>query len=217
MSELLKLDRLVFGWINADCSNAVFDVAMPWITHLGDAIFVWFWIAIISLLMGWQLACLLKVGHNPERYRTILKPVALVCLYMALIFGVNAGIYRGLKHQFQRSRPFVQQTVMLRVSHEAGAALRENSSFPSGHAANAFMVAVLLADRLRRKHYRYGLLGVAALVAFSRVYLGVHYPGDVLVGALLGLSITMLMLRFRPLSHRMMNESGMPGSKNPSV
>ena len=199
MSDILQLDRTVFFWINTCWSNAVFDTIMPWVTHLGDAVAVWLWIAFI----GWQHARVVKTGQGDGQYGKIMNAVVFFCLYMALIYGVNAGLYNGLKNAFHRSRPFVQEIVTLRVSPTTAAGL-SNGSFPSGHASNAFMIAALLADRLRR--VRYGLYGMAALVALSRIYLGVHYPSDVLVGSCLGLSVTWLMLSFRPLRNRITRE-----------
>lgn len=195
MISLPQLDRTVFVWINTDWSNSIFDVIMPWITRLGGTATVCLWIFFIGLLMGRQLAHSTETDYGREQHRTIKKAVVFFCLYMALIYGVNAGAYSGLKHLFHRSRPFVEQTVTLRVSPTTASVLGNNGSFPSGHAANAFMVAALLAERLRRK--RYYLYGMAALVALSRIYLGVHYPSDVLAGGCLGFSITRLML-FRP-------------------
>jgi undecaprenyl-diphosphatase len=58
---------------------------------------------------------------------------------------------------------------------------------PSGHAMNAFAGAVLLAAAVPRA--RWPLLVLAALIALSRVYLGVHFPSDVIAGALLGSAI----------------------------
>jgi undecaprenyl-diphosphatase len=197
MSFLLQFDRVAFAWINTDWSNRVFDVAMPWFTHFADAAFVWIWIVFMGLLAGRRLSRPAEADKGEGQRRTVMKTVVLSCLYMALIYGVNAGAYKGLKHVFHRSRPFMQQTVMLRVSPATASGLGNNSSFPSGHAANAFMIAALLAEMVRRK--RCYLYGMAALVALSRIYLGVHYPGDVLAGSLLGLSITWLMLYLRPL------------------
>ena len=65
-------------------------------------------------------------------------------------------------------------------------------SFPSGHATVAFACATVLALAVPR--LRWWLYALAALIAFSRVYVGVHYPGDVLVGALLGVAIARALL-----------------------
>jgi undecaprenyl-diphosphatase len=205
MTDLLQFDRTVFAWINTGWSNPVFDVIMPWLTYLGDATAVWLWIVFIGLLMGRQLACLARTDEGKGQPQSMMKAAIFFCLYMAIIYGVNAGVYTGLKHLFHRSRPFVQQTVTLRVSPTTASRLRSDSSFPSGHSGNAFMVAALLAERLRRKRYYW--YGLAAVVALSRVYLGVHYPSDVLAGACLGLAITWLMLFFCPLRNRITREN----------
>jgi undecaprenyl-diphosphatase len=198
------MDRTIFVWINTDWSNSVFDVIMPWITHLADAASVWLWIVFAGLLMGWHMAHSVKAGQGSGNQRAIMRVVVSFCLYMALIYGVNAVAYNGLKHFFHRSRPFVQQTVILRVSSTNASNMKNDSSFPSGHSCNAFMIAALFADRLRRK--RYIFYGLASLVALSRIYLGVHYPSDVIIGACLGLVITWFMLYLPPLRSRMMRE-----------
>jgi undecaprenyl-diphosphatase len=205
MIDIPQFDRIAFTWINTDWSNAIFDVIMPLVTHFGDAAAVWLWIVFIALLMGWQVVRFVKTGQFTSQPRTIVKAVVFSCLYIALIYGVNAAAYNSLKHFFHRSRPFMQQNTILRVSPTTASVLGNDSSFPSGHAANAFMVAALLAKILRRK--RYYLYGMAALVAFSRIYLGVHYPGDVFVGGSVGLSITYLMLFVCPLSCRITKEN----------
>jgi membrane-associated phospholipid phosphatase len=75
-------------------------------------------------------------------------------------------------------------------------------SFPIGHASRAFASAALLGHRMRR--WRWLLGALATGIGFSRIYLGVHYPSDVLAGALLGLGAAAAYLlladRWRPLA-----------------
>jgi undecaprenyl-diphosphatase len=66
-------------------------------------------------------------------------------------------------------------------------ALPQTSSFPSGHSTVAFACATVLALSVPR--LRWALFALAALIAFSRVYVGVHYPFDVVAGALLGIAL----------------------------
>jgi undecaprenyl-diphosphatase len=194
MNTLIQIDKIVFDWINAGWSNFILDFIMPLISNLGDSYTVWLWIIFISLITGWQLVRLAKNNQGNGNKRKIIRAVCFFCIYMALIFGVNAGAYNGLKHFSHRSRPFVQHNVIIRVSKAAASGLSHTGSFPSGHACNAFMVAVFFVFRFRRKKYFF--YGLAGMVALSRVYLGVHYPTDVIMGSLLGLTITSLMLSF---------------------
>lgn len=197
MTDLTQLDKTVFGWINTGLSSSVLDAIMPWVSLLGDSAAVWLWIGLIGLIVAGQITLRSRAGHGREQRLAVMKAVASFCLYAALIYGINAGVYNCLKHVFHRSRPFVEQTVIVRVSPPTGASeLPRDGSFPSGHACNAFMVAALLAYRFKRKGYVFYCL--ATLVALSRVYLGVHYPGDVIAGSALGWSITWLTLSLHP-------------------
>jgi undecaprenyl-diphosphatase len=101
---------------------------------------------------------------------------------------VTAGVFLAdaltlaVKLLTQRSRPYVRNP---EPEPLVDAAL--DLSFPSGHAATAFAGATLVASRVPR--FALPLFALAAGVAWSRVYVGVHYPLDVLVGAVLGTAV----------------------------
>jgi undecaprenyl-diphosphatase len=65
-------------------------------------------------------------------------------------------------------------------------------SFPSNHAANSFVLATILSYFFSQ--WKYPLFILASLIGFSRIYVGVHYPGDVVFGALLGYCIAWILL-----------------------
>ena len=94
--------------------------------------------------------------------------------------GIAAAITGGLKEAFDRARPSVADPSFVGVVAPPG-----SDSFPSGHAAEAYGAATVIAILAPR--LRVPALALAALVAVSRVYLGVHYPLDVLAGALVGI------------------------------
>jgi undecaprenyl-diphosphatase len=93
-----------------------------------------------------------------------------------------------IKRYFRRRRPFITIVQAVAIGLKPG-----SWSFPSGHAAGAFAGAWLLSRHLPRQR---GLLyTLASLVAFSRVYLGDHYPGDVVSGSALGALFAWLLRR----------------------
>jgi undecaprenyl-diphosphatase len=196
---LSQLDGAAFVWVNTGWSNGLFDFVMPWITLLSEGGATWIWIVLIALLSRLQPGL---PDKTKERNGVTARTVILSLLFLALIYGVNAGVYKGLKYLTVRPRPFVEQRqpVILRVSAATAEHLSKEGSFPSGHACNAFMTATLLAVLFRRP--RIIFYALAALIALSRVYLGVHYPGDIIAGATLALLITRSMLFMRPFGAR---------------
>jgi undecaprenyl-diphosphatase len=109
---------------------------------------------------------------------------ALYAQMLIALLGAES-IARGLKEIFDRSRPTVRYP-----RPEALVYVPHTSSFPSAHAASAFACATILAAGApRRVVVPFFLL--AAAIAFSRVYVGVHYPLDVLAGAALGVAVAL--------------------------
>jgi undecaprenyl-diphosphatase len=88
------------------------------------------------------------------------------------------GISGIIAHYYYRDRPFITHTVFQLIKHPA------NASFPSDHAAGAFVIAT--AIWLFRKKDGAIWLFLALCIALSRVWTGVHYPSDVIAGALIG-------------------------------
>ena len=96
------------------------------------------------------------------------------------------SVSAGLKALLRRDRPPVLDPDPLPLVH-----LPVTYSFPSGHATVSFACATVLAVAVPRLWIP--LYVLATLIAFSRVYVGVHYPGDVIVGAALGVAIAIAL------------------------
>jgi 4-amino-4-deoxy-L-arabinose transferase-like glycosyltransferase/membrane-associated phospholipid phosphatase len=161
MDWLLQFDVRVFRLINEAASNPFFDKIMPFIS--GNAFFFPA-IVILGLLLIWK-------GRSR----------GIICILMlALAVGLCDGwICRLLKDVVARPRPFLTLSDVHCLLGKGG-----SFSMPSSHAANWFAAVMVAAVYYRRSLWF--MLPAALLVSFSRVYNGVHYPSDVLVGAIVG-------------------------------
>jgi undecaprenyl-diphosphatase len=111
------------------------------------------------------------------------KPVVFPLVLLA-DFGAN-GLASALKETIDRPRPHDHPIVFLPHTH----------SFPSGHSASSFACAATLSRFAPTRRAVVVLYLLAAAIAYSRVYVGVHYPLDVLGGALLGLLVAKALQR----------------------
>ncbi|MBX3011460.1 MAG: phosphatase PAP2 family protein [Caldilineaceae bacterium] len=168
LTLLQRVDTWLFGQINNLPHPPFFDNGMRLLAELmnrGD---------------GWLFGLFLVSYHDERQGHTrnshILRRVAPV-LWLA-----SATVEFPLKSLFRRQRPYVQLTQAILVG-----APPQRHSFPSGHAASAFAGAWLLSAHYPRWRLPFYLLATA--VAFCRVYLGVHYPSDVIVGGLTGVGL----------------------------
>ena len=124
----------------------------------------------------WLLVAAVMAAWTPRIRGAAWQVVLALSLSQLVVDGV-------IKPLVGRARPFVTDPSI----HVVGAYLPPTFSFPSGHAALSFSAAVVLAHAMRRG--RAAWYGLAALIAFSRIYIGVHYPIDVAVGTLVGLAV----------------------------
>ncbi|RSR25108.1 phosphatase PAP2 family protein, partial [Acinetobacter baumannii] len=102
------------------------------------------------------------------------------------------AIYKFLKHKTTRPRPYqVHQVIVL------GERPLDHFSFPSGHTLHAVMVTIVLG--YIQPVLLAAMLPFMVLVALSRMVLGLHYPSDVIVGALIGAAVASLIIFVAPL------------------
>ena len=126
----------------------------------------------------WGLIAVLIAAWVPQRRATALQVVIAILLAQGLVDGL-------IKPLIARPRPFVGVADARVVGYRP-----TTHSFPSGHAASSFAAAVVLGYGFRRRGPWFVL---AALIACSRVYIGVHYPLDVVVGMAFGIALGVLV------------------------
>lgn len=146
--------------------------------------------------LNWPFEELSRIGRLGLVWLVIAAAFAVLQRRPSLlvtVFGADIAadlLAEGVKDALPRARPHVSRLITLPTS----------GSFPSGHAATSFACAVVLAAAVPRWRVPFGLL--AAAIAYSRLYNGVHYPLDVLGGAVLGALVGATALRLRATRRR---------------
>lgn len=159
------LDLAVLEIFNRRLSHPLLDPFFVWLTDPPARVVLFAAAALLLFLLG---------GRKGR--------IALVTLAIAVAVSdqLSSSVLKSL---FDRTRPCFAHPEQVRLLlHQA-----HSGSFPSSHAANGFAVAAVLFEVRRRLGWI--ALGLAALIAYSRVYVGVHYPSDLLAGAILGFAV----------------------------
>ncbi len=154
------MEAVILIWIQENLRAPWFDPIVKGITYLGEA--GWFWI-LLSLVL---------ILTKTYRKTGIECGTSLV-LHLILVNGVA-------KNLFRRVRPYEVIDGLINLVGK-----QSDFSFPSGHTAASFAVAVVLLLRAPKK-ISIPAIVLAVLISLSRLYVGVHYPTDVLGGAIIG-------------------------------
>ena len=169
MHELLKLDRQAFTFINQQTQNQLFDTMMPLIRN------AYFWAPLYAFLV---IFVVINIKKN------VLLWVAFTIILVTLTNYISSDF---IKHFIFRLRPCNDESLVpparLLLSYKP-----QSSSFTSSHATNHFAMAVFFFVTMRKQTGNWGLLFFiwAVLIAYAQVYVGVHFPIDVISGAFVG-------------------------------
>lgn len=145
---------------------------------------MWF----ISGKFIWIPLYLLLVFFLVRKYR-INSLWWLLALALVVLFAdrISSGLIKPLAQRWRPTHnPAIEHLVHVVNNYRGG-----SYGFVSSHAANTFAVATLLTFAFQQKWAKFALIAWATVVSYSRIYLGVHYPGDVICGAALGIAIAL--------------------------
>jgi len=148
------------------------DPVFEWLSRVGSLGLVWLAIALVLAVLR----------RRPTLFVLVLAADGVADLL--------AGLLKRVTSEERPPLRFPEPHPLVRVPHDG--------SFPSGHAATGFACATVLSAFAPRLTPVFLVLALA--IAYSRVYVGVHYPLDVVGGAVLGLVVALVVLRLGPAS-----------------
>jgi undecaprenyl-diphosphatase len=169
MQQLIHLDKELFKLINGQWTNPFFDWIMPWLRNSPV------WIPLYLFLV-----LLIAINFKKQGFWII----AFAIITITLTDGISSKI---IKPYFDRIRPCndpdMASMIRFLLPYRPG-----NGSFTSSHATNHFGIAMFLYMALKKYLGKWMLLLFvwAFFISYAQVYVGVHYPGDVIGGGILG-------------------------------
>ena len=175
MQTITNIDFEMLNYIHEHFSCSILDFLMPKITFLGNGGLIW----IITAIVMMSLRKYRKTG-------IVIGTALILC-------GITGNIL--LKNLIARERPcWLNETVQMLIS------IPKDYSFPSGHTMSSFASATVLTHYERKKGIAACIL--AAMIAFSRLYLYVHFPTDILAGMLIGIVIGLSVCKISDIHYQ---------------
>ena len=187
MEIIQKIDFSILEFLQS-IHNDFLNSFMHFFTFLGDKGFIWIVLTLFLLIV-------------PQTRR--------IGIYLAVTLAVLTLVNEvGIKSIFQRNRPFIQQPLLFEtiIPRPSG------YSFPSSHAASSFASATSI--------YKFNKpIGIAAyiiagIIALSRIYFGVHFPTDIIVGALVGVITALIINKLLNSVTKKLSGKGNEGKSN---
>lgn len=161
MSRFQAMDENILLWVQENLRSKKVTPFIKTLTRLGDYGLLW---------IGFSLILMVKKDTR--------KAGKLSLFSIALCFLINNLIIKNL---VDRDRPYeVLEELKILINEQP------DSSCPSGHAANSLASAIVFFQLFKKRKNKVGVLTAGLLMALSRVYVGVHYLSDVLVGITVG-------------------------------
>ncbi len=166
-------------WLEWDW--AIFQLINGWHGPLGDRFMylvseTWPWIPLYLILL-WGV-------YHRWGWKGLLWVVLMLAMLVSLTDRISAGFFKPF---FERLRPCHAADQLPFPVHVLPGDCGGRYGFVSSHASNFFGLATFFSLAFKHRGWTLGLFLIATLVSYSRIYLGVHYPSDILGGALLGM------------------------------